>query len=233
MSLRGGWEGSVPPARELRAWGPRPPAASEALRRQREPPGRRRAGHQHQHPLPGQHHRGQDERRECGPAPGLATPLPTPQPGAARPGQRPGAPSALLGAQGRAPRGCPPTGRCCPQVLWPYLLEFLVPVRFTRALTPLCRSLVHLAQKRQEQDAGAFLIQYNGNGAPRPRPRHRSHPDPDAGPGTAPTPALAPALLPPPSHPHPRGLWRPLSVSRLLCSDPSVALRHNHETSGK
>uniref|UniRef100_A0A8D0NBN0 Maestro heat-like repeat-containing protein family member 1 n=1 Tax=Sus scrofa TaxID=9823 RepID=A0A8D0NBN0_PIG len=48
-------------------------------------------------------------------------------------------------------------------VLWPYLLEFLVPVRFTRALTPLCRSLVHLAQKRQEQDAGAFLIQYNGN----------------------------------------------------------------------
>ncbi|XP_047641436.1 maestro heat-like repeat-containing protein family member 1 isoform X3 [Phacochoerus africanus] len=48
-------------------------------------------------------------------------------------------------------------------VLWPYLLEFLVPVRFTRALTPLCRSLVHLAQKRQEQDADAFLIQYNGN----------------------------------------------------------------------
>ncbi|XP_045417179.1 maestro heat-like repeat-containing protein family member 1 isoform X3 [Lemur catta] len=35
-------------------------------------------------------------------------------------------------------------------VLWPYLLEFLTPVRFTGALTPLCRSLVHLAQKRQE-----------------------------------------------------------------------------------
>lgn len=125
------------------------------------------------------------------PPPGWPRPSPPLSLGPPARGQRPGAPSALLGAQGRAPRGCPPTGRCCPQVLWPYLLEFLVPVRFTRALTPLCRSLVHLAQKRQEQDAGAFLIQYNGNGAPRPRPRHRSHPDPDAGPGTAPTPALA------------------------------------------
>nr|XP_030731871.1 maestro heat-like repeat-containing protein family member 1 isoform X9 [Globicephala melas] len=48
-------------------------------------------------------------------------------------------------------------------VLWPYLFEFLVPVRFTGALTPLCRSLVHLAQKRQEAGAHALLIQYNGN----------------------------------------------------------------------
>ncbi|XP_020739718.2 maestro heat-like repeat-containing protein family member 1 isoform X6 [Odocoileus virginianus] len=49
------------------------------------------------------------------------------------------------------------------EVLWPYLLEFLVPVRFTGALSPLCRSLVHLAQKRQEAGAHAPLIQYNGN----------------------------------------------------------------------
>ncbi|XP_057387807.1 maestro heat-like repeat-containing protein family member 1 isoform X3 [Balaenoptera acutorostrata] len=48
-------------------------------------------------------------------------------------------------------------------VLWPYLLEFLIPVRFTGALTPLCRSLVHLAQKRQEAGAHALLIHYNGN----------------------------------------------------------------------
>uniref|UniRef100_A0A7N5JE23 Maestro heat like repeat family member 1 n=1 Tax=Ailuropoda melanoleuca TaxID=9646 RepID=A0A7N5JE23_AILME len=48
-------------------------------------------------------------------------------------------------------------------VLWPYLLEFLTPVRFTGALTPLCKSLVHLAQKRQEVGADAFLIQYDGN----------------------------------------------------------------------
>ncbi|XP_027949269.1 maestro heat-like repeat-containing protein family member 1 isoform X5 [Eumetopias jubatus] len=48
-------------------------------------------------------------------------------------------------------------------VLWPYLLEFLTPVRFTGALTPLCKSLVHLAQKRQEVGADAFLIQYDSN----------------------------------------------------------------------
>ncbi|XP_073855857.1 maestro heat-like repeat-containing protein family member 1 isoform X12 [Macaca fascicularis] len=46
-------------------------------------------------------------------------------------------------------------------VLWPYLLQFLTPVRFTGALTPLCRSLVHLAQKRQEAGADTFLIQYD------------------------------------------------------------------------
>ncbi|XP_076692216.2 maestro heat-like repeat-containing protein family member 1 isoform X5 [Callospermophilus lateralis] len=44
-------------------------------------------------------------------------------------------------------------------VLWPYLMEFLVPVPFTEALTPLCRSLVHLALKRQEAGADAFLVQ--------------------------------------------------------------------------
>ncbi|XP_034373204.1 maestro heat-like repeat-containing protein family member 1 isoform X4 [Arvicanthis niloticus] len=48
-------------------------------------------------------------------------------------------------------------------VLWPYLLEFLTPVRFTAALTPLCRSLVHLALKRQEAGADDSLIQYNSN----------------------------------------------------------------------
>ncbi|XP_032171625.1 maestro heat-like repeat-containing protein family member 1 isoform X3 [Mustela erminea] len=48
-------------------------------------------------------------------------------------------------------------------VLWPYLLAFLTPVRFTGALTPLCRSLVHLAQKRQEVGAEVFLIQSNSN----------------------------------------------------------------------
>ncbi|XP_032111925.1 maestro heat-like repeat-containing protein family member 1 isoform X2 [Sapajus apella] len=46
-------------------------------------------------------------------------------------------------------------------VLWPYLLQFLTPVRFTGALTPLCRSLMHLAQKRQEAGADTFLIQYD------------------------------------------------------------------------
>ncbi|XP_064124300.1 maestro heat-like repeat-containing protein family member 1 isoform X8 [Loxodonta africana] len=48
-------------------------------------------------------------------------------------------------------------------VLWPYLLEFLTPVQFTGALTPLCRSLAHLALKRQEAGADAFLSQYEAS----------------------------------------------------------------------
>lgn len=50
--------------------------------------------------------------------------------------------------------------RMC-DVLWPYLLEFLTPARFTGALTPLCQSLVQLAQKRQERGPNALLIQYD------------------------------------------------------------------------
>ncbi|XP_037659046.1 maestro heat-like repeat-containing protein family member 1 isoform X4 [Choloepus didactylus] len=49
-------------------------------------------------------------------------------------------------------------------VLWPYLLEFLCPMRFTRALSPLCRSLVHLALKRQEAGTDAVLIHYDSSG---------------------------------------------------------------------
>uniref|UniRef100_A0A4X2MFF3 Maestro heat like repeat family member 1 n=1 Tax=Vombatus ursinus TaxID=29139 RepID=A0A4X2MFF3_VOMUR len=50
-----------------------------------------------------------------------------------------------------------------PVVLWPYLLEFLIPVQFTNALTPLCKSLMHLAMKRQEEGENSFLIQYDSN----------------------------------------------------------------------
>nr|XP_044636807.1 maestro heat-like repeat-containing protein family member 1 [Equus asinus] len=55
-------------------------------------------------------------------------------------------------------------------VLWPYLLEFLTPLRFTGALTPLCKSLVHLAQKRQEVGADALLIQYDDSKGTLPSP---------------------------------------------------------------
>ncbi|XP_004679984.1 PREDICTED: maestro heat-like repeat-containing protein family member 1, partial [Condylura cristata] len=50
-------------------------------------------------------------------------------------------------------------------VLWPYLLEFLMPVRFTGALTPLCRSLLHLAQKRQQARPDGCLVQYGARAA--------------------------------------------------------------------
>lgn len=50
------------------------------------------------------------------------------------------------------------------QVLWPYLLEFVTPIAFTNALTPLCKSLLHLAVKKQEEGDSASLIRYDLNG---------------------------------------------------------------------
>ncbi|XP_043365794.1 maestro heat-like repeat-containing protein family member 1 isoform X3 [Dermochelys coriacea] len=47
------------------------------------------------------------------------------------------------------------------EVLWPYLLEFVTPIQFTSALTPLCRSLMHLATKKQEEGENAILIHYD------------------------------------------------------------------------
>uniref|UniRef100_A0A8D0HKP0 Maestro heat like repeat family member 1 n=1 Tax=Sphenodon punctatus TaxID=8508 RepID=A0A8D0HKP0_SPHPU len=48
-------------------------------------------------------------------------------------------------------------------VLWPYLLEFVTPAQFTNALAPLCKSLLHLATKRQGEGEDAFLISYDTN----------------------------------------------------------------------
>ncbi|XP_067146160.1 maestro heat-like repeat-containing protein family member 1 isoform X6 [Apteryx mantelli] len=48
-------------------------------------------------------------------------------------------------------------------VLWPYLLEFVTPVQFTNALTPLCKSLLYLATKKQEEGENASLIRYDLN----------------------------------------------------------------------
>nr|XP_033790369.1 maestro heat-like repeat-containing protein family member 1 isoform X2 [Geotrypetes seraphini] len=48
-------------------------------------------------------------------------------------------------------------------VLWPYLLEFVVPTQYTSALTPVCKSLTHLAKKQQEGGIEAFLLSYRVN----------------------------------------------------------------------
>ena len=56
------------------------------------------------------------------------------------------------------------------QVLWPYLLEFVTPIQFTNALTPLCKSLMYLATKKQEEGENASLIRYDLNGQYRPPP---------------------------------------------------------------
>ncbi|XP_053913705.1 maestro heat-like repeat-containing protein family member 1 isoform X2 [Cuculus canorus] len=49
-------------------------------------------------------------------------------------------------------------------ILWPFLLEFLLPMPFTNALTPLCKSLICLATKKREEDQNASLIRYDLNG---------------------------------------------------------------------
>ncbi|KAM6088505.1 maestro heat-like repeat-containing protein family member 1 isoform 2-T2 [Chlamydotis macqueenii] len=48
-------------------------------------------------------------------------------------------------------------------VLWPYLLEFVTPIQFTNALAPLCKSLMCLAAKKQEEGENASLIRYDLN----------------------------------------------------------------------
>ncbi|XP_030076633.1 maestro heat-like repeat-containing protein family member 1 isoform X2 [Microcaecilia unicolor] len=48
-------------------------------------------------------------------------------------------------------------------VLWPYLLEFVTPIQYTSALTPVCKSLTHLAKKQQEGGMEAFLLSYKVN----------------------------------------------------------------------
>lgn len=80
------------------------------------------------------------------------------------PGSSPSRPRALC--------GCPaPAVPCSPlQVLWPYLLEFVTPIQFTNALTPLCKSLMYLAMKKQEEGENANLIRYDLNGGSQPHP---------------------------------------------------------------
>ncbi|KGL78903.1 Maestro heat-like repeat-containing protein family member 1, partial [Tinamus guttatus] len=45
----------------------------------------------------------------------------------------------------------------------PFLLQFVTPVQFTSALAPLCKSLMHLALKKQEEGESASLIRYDLN----------------------------------------------------------------------
>lgn len=47
------------------------------------------------------------------------------------------------------------------QVLWPYLLECLVPEPFTHAMNPLCRCICHLATKKREEQTADFTIDFD------------------------------------------------------------------------
>ncbi|XP_031981412.1 maestro heat-like repeat-containing protein family member 1 isoform X1 [Corvus moneduloides] len=57
-------------------------------------------------------------------------------------------------------------------VLWPFLLQFLIPAQFGAALTPLCRSLTFLALKNREEQPE--------NAAPPRSERHAHLPSPQA-----------------------------------------------------
>ena len=47
------------------------------------------------------------------------------------------------------------------KVLWPYLLELLVPEQYTRASGALCKSLAHLALKKREEQADDYDIDFD------------------------------------------------------------------------
>ncbi|KAG8515439.1 Maestro heat-like repeat-containing protein family member 1 [Galemys pyrenaicus] len=119
-------------------------------------------------------------------------------------------------------------------VLWPYLLEFLTPVGFTGALTPLCRSLLHLAQKRQQEQPHGCLVDYCARGGcSEPRPACAPAPPPPPR-GPAPPRRPRPRLCPsPPVRALPQG--RPAGSGAaeplLLSSDPPVSLCHNRQAS--
>ena len=49
---------------------------------------------------------------------------------------------------------------CALQVLWPYLLECLVPESFTFAMSSLCRCIDHIAAKKREEQAEDFAIDF-------------------------------------------------------------------------
>nr|XP_042702915.1 maestro heat-like repeat-containing protein family member 1 [Chrysemys picta bellii] len=48
------------------------------------------------------------------------------------------------------------------QVLWPRLLEYVVPAQYTGTLKPLCRCLRELAEKKQQEGEEAACLDYSG-----------------------------------------------------------------------
>nr|XP_048691208.1 maestro heat-like repeat-containing protein family member 2B [Caretta caretta] len=50
------------------------------------------------------------------------------------------------------------------QVLWPRLLEYVVPAQYTGTLKPLCRCLRELAEKKQREGEAAACLDYSGRG---------------------------------------------------------------------
>ncbi|KAK6491304.1 maestro heat-like repeat-containing protein family member 1 [Huso huso] len=47
-------------------------------------------------------------------------------------------------------------------ILWPGLLEYMTPVQYTSAMTPLCKSLILLGNKKKLAKDTSFMIDFNG-----------------------------------------------------------------------
>lgn len=47
-------------------------------------------------------------------------------------------------------------------ILWPGLLEYMTPVQYTNAMTPLCKSLILLGNKKKLAKDTSFMIDFNG-----------------------------------------------------------------------
>ncbi|XP_059496590.1 maestro heat-like repeat-containing protein family member 1 [Stegostoma tigrinum] len=55
-------------------------------------------------------------------------------------------------------------------VLWPFLLEFVIPPQYLDALAPVCRSLAHLGMKKQQQHSGeGFQLNNKERDLPKPQ----------------------------------------------------------------
>ena len=46
------------------------------------------------------------------------------------------------------------------QVLWPYLLEFLIPLQYTESFGAVCKNLAVLGERKKEAGDADFLIDY-------------------------------------------------------------------------
>lgn len=50
------------------------------------------------------------------------------------------------------------------QVLWPYLLEFLVPDQYFDAVGAVCRCVASIGQKKREEKADDYLVNFSEEG---------------------------------------------------------------------
>lgn len=53
---------------------------------------------------------------------------------------------------------------CLFQVLWPKLLYYLTPIQYSKATTPLCKSLIVLGTKKKENQDPSFKIDFTQEG---------------------------------------------------------------------